>query len=99
MEYCLPVRISQSVENQLPAPRPPMLRVPTALTSSSLPGLMCGSRALPGDGSESVFASVWDCWAFALALICFFASLEFAGAVAAGGTSEEVTALSVEGVA
>src|SRR5882757_10796177 len=36
-------------------PRPPMLRVPTALTSSSLPALMCGSRDSPGDGRESFF--------------------------------------------
>jgi len=34
-----------------------MFRVPTALTSSSLPGLMCGSRASPGDGRESVLAT------------------------------------------
>ena len=31
-----------------------MLRVPMALTSSSEPGLMCGSRFSPGDGSASV---------------------------------------------
>src|SRR5207248_662417 len=35
-------------------PRPPMLRVPTALTSSSLPGLMWGSRSWPGEGRVSV---------------------------------------------
>src|SRR5271155_3480632 len=54
MEYCLPVEISQLVEYQLPMPRPPMLRLPTALTSSSLPALMWGSRFSPGEGSESV---------------------------------------------
>src|SRR5579875_1373169 len=40
--YCLPIRISDSVEYQFPIPRPPMLRVPTALTSSMLPGLTPG---------------------------------------------------------
>src|SRR3984957_759598 len=54
MEYCLPVRISQSVEYQLARPRPPMLRVPTALTSSSLPALMLVLRSSPGDGRRSV---------------------------------------------
>src|ERR1700733_5684869 len=57
MEYCLPVRISQSVEYQLPMPRPPMLRVPTALTSSSLPGLMLVFMSSPGDGRRSVLFS------------------------------------------
>ena len=41
------MRISQSVEYQLPRPRPPMLRLPTALTSSMLPDLTL-SRSLPG---------------------------------------------------
>src|SRR5580700_9158271 len=53
IEYCLPALISQLVEYQLPRPRPPMLRVPTASTSSSLPFLMWGSRASPGDGRTS----------------------------------------------
>jgi hypothetical protein len=35
-----------------------MLRVPTASTSSSLPFLICGSRASPGDGSASVLGVV-----------------------------------------
>src|ERR1700722_15771623 len=56
IEYCLPTRISQSVEYQLPRPRPPMLRVPMALTSSSLPALMCGFSSSPGEGMESVLA-------------------------------------------
>ena len=37
--YILPILISVSVEYQLPIPRPPMSRLPTALTSSMLPGL------------------------------------------------------------
>ena len=56
MEYCLPVPISQLVEYQLARPRPPMLRVPMASTSSSLPFLMCGSSASPGEGRTSVLA-------------------------------------------
>jgi hypothetical protein len=42
------MRISVSVEYQLPMPRPPMSRVPTALTSSTLPGLIPG--ILPSAG-------------------------------------------------
>src|ERR1039458_3396958 len=56
MEYCLPVPISQLVEYQLVTPRAPMLRVPMASTSSSLPFLMCGSSASPGEGRTSVLA-------------------------------------------
>src|ERR1700686_4880073 len=79
MEYCLPVEISQLVEYQLPRPRSPILRLPTALTSSSLPALMWGSRASPGDGSESVLGVV------ALALADFeLADLLSAGLVSAG---------------
>src|SRR6266568_5463542 len=37
--YILPILISESVEYQFPSPRPPMSRLPTALTSSTLPGL------------------------------------------------------------
>src|SRR5215469_13240859 len=37
--YPLPILISESVEYQLPIPRPPMSRFPTALTSWMLPGL------------------------------------------------------------
>src|SRR5208337_388722 len=40
MAYILPILISVSVEYQYPMPRPPMSRFPTALTSSTLPGLM-----------------------------------------------------------
>ena len=36
------MRISVSVEYQLPMPRPPISRVPTAFTSSILPGLTPG---------------------------------------------------------
>src|SRR5579862_9020535 len=36
--YCLPILISLSVEYQLPMPRLPISRLPTAATSSSLPG-------------------------------------------------------------
>src|SRR5580765_1387724 len=50
------MRISESTEYQLPRPRPPMLRVPMALTSSSLPALICGSRFSPGDGRVSFLA-------------------------------------------
>src|SRR5450631_3683391 len=39
MAYILPILISVSVEYQLPMPRPPMSRLPTALTSSMLPAL------------------------------------------------------------
>src|SRR5271156_4451526 len=39
MAYDLPMRISVSVEYQLPTPRPPISRVPTALTSFTLPVL------------------------------------------------------------
>src|ERR1700733_5238898 len=45
------MRISVSVEYQLPMPRPPISRVPTAFTSSTLPGLtpgIVGSVAGPG---------------------------------------------------
>src|SRR5271156_2109342 len=45
------MRISVSVEYQLPMPRAPMSRVPTAFTSSILPGFtpgMAGSVAGPG---------------------------------------------------
>ena len=52
--YCLPILISPSVEYQLPSPRPPMLRLPTALTSSMLPGLI-GIIWLPG--SITLFTS------------------------------------------
>src|SRR5258707_14864786 len=66
MEYDLPLRISQSVAYQLPTPRPPMLRGPTALTSSSLPGLMWGSRFSPGEGRGSVL--LWALTLFAASL-------------------------------
>src|ERR1700683_4200149 len=42
MAYDLPMRISVSVEYQLPMPRPPISRVPTAFTSSILPCLTPG---------------------------------------------------------
>jgi len=38
MEYILPILISVSTEYQFPIPRAPMSRLPTALTSSMLPG-------------------------------------------------------------
>src|ERR1700742_2442136 len=79
MEYCLPLRISQSVEYQLPRPRPPMLRVPMAATSSSLPGLMWGSRASPGEGRVSDLGWLLACSCLALSLICFLAALESVG--------------------
>src|SRR5260370_25783747 len=85
MEYCLPLRISQSVEYQLPTPRPPMLRVPTALTSSSLPGLMWGSRASPGEGRVSVLFVACAC--LAASLICFLVAVGLPGMGFSAGTS------------
>src|SRR5271168_1463664 len=76
-----------------------MLRVPTALTSSSLPGLMWGSRASPGEGRTSVLLSACAC--LAASLICFLVL----GAVGSpevgfsGGTSEETSALAWAGAA
>src|ERR1700733_6533961 len=96
MEYCLPVRISQSVEYQLPRPRPPMLRVPTALTSSSLPGLMWGSRASPGDGRVSVLLAVLTC--LAASLICFLVAFGSPGIGFSAGTSAGACALSAGAV-
>src|SRR5580698_9796343 len=58
IEYCLPVPISQFVEYQLPMPRPPMFRAPTAFTSSSVPLWMFGSSCSPGDGIGSAFFAV-----------------------------------------
>src|ERR1700692_1204475 len=51
--YILPILISPSVEYQLPTPRLPMSRLPTALTSSMLPGFtlifwLPGSTTLSG---------------------------------------------------
>src|ERR1700678_2730795 len=57
IEYCLPVPISQLVEYQLVRPRLLMVRTPMESTSSSLPFLMCGSSASPGEGSTSVFGA------------------------------------------
>ena len=52
--YCLPILISPSVEYQLPIPRSPMLRLPTAFTSSMLPGFTC-CIWLPGSTTFSGF--------------------------------------------
>src|ERR1022692_1024819 len=38
--YCLPILTSVSSEYQLPKPRPPILRLPMASTSSSLPSCL-----------------------------------------------------------
>src|SRR5580704_7801497 len=84
MEYCLPLRISQSVEYQLPMPRPPMLRVPTALTSSSLPGLMWGSRASPGEGRTSVLFCSLTC--LAASLLCLGVAVGWPGMGFSAGT-------------
>src|ERR1035441_2841653 len=51
--YILPILISPSMEYQLPIPRPPISRLPTALTSSMLPGFtlifwLPGSTTLSG---------------------------------------------------
>src|ERR1039458_123814 len=53
MAYILPILISVSTEYQFPAPRPPISRLPTALTSSMLPGFtlifwLPGSTTLSG---------------------------------------------------
>src|ERR1700722_14516475 len=61
------MRISVSVEYQLPMPRPPMSRVPTAFTSLTLPSFtpgIFGSRAGPGGvacagGVSEGVAVVW----------------------------------------
>src|SRR5271155_5583616 len=99
MEYCLPMRISESVEYQLPTPRPPMLRVPTALTSSSLPGLMWGSSASPGDGRESDLVSAFACCLEA-SLSSFLVALGSAVVgLSATGASEETWAVGVVGSA
>src|SRR5271155_2587510 len=56
--YPLPILISPSVEYQLPTPRPPILRVPTAFTSSMLPALTCTSfGSVLGAGAFSDEAS------------------------------------------
>src|ERR1035438_6103407 len=86
--YCLPILISDSVEYQLPMPRAPMLRVPTAFTSSMLPpftpGIMpfwSGSACLNGLTLGSVRG---------LPLLAVWASSPEPGAGAlAGGTPEE----------
>src|SRR5713226_5844289 len=85
MECCLPLRISQSVEYQLPMPRPPMLRVPTALTSSSLPGLMWGSRFSPGEGRVSVL--FWALTCLAASFLSFFVAVMPPGRGVSAGTS------------
>lgn len=82
------MRISQSVEYQLPSPRPPMLRLPTALTSSMLPDLTL-SRSLPGSAIEMG-------WLAAATFASFFAvllSLEvLGGGVAVGAAAGVVCA-------
>src|SRR5215813_911312 len=56
--YCLPILISDSVEYQLPMPRPPMLRVPTAFTSSILPAFtLTFVGSMFGGGAFSPLAS------------------------------------------
>src|SRR3984957_851019 len=91
MEYCLPVRISQSVEYQLPMPRPPMLRVPTALTSSSLPGLMLVFMSSPGDGRRSVLFSALT--VAAASLLSLGVAVGWPGMGFSTGTSEGMVAL------
>ena len=54
METPLPSFISVSTEYQLPSPRPPISRVPTALTSSMLPCFTPGITPF-GPGSGAVF--------------------------------------------
>src|SRR5580698_3577457 len=60
MAYDLPILISDSVEYQLPMPRPPMSRVPTEFTSLMLPCFtpgIFGSAADPLGGGELGAAS------------------------------------------
>src|ERR1039458_430929 len=83
IEYCLPIPISPLTEYQLPRPRPPIVRVPMASTSSSLPFLMCGFRSSPGDGRTSVLAAV-------VAVASAFAS-----GLAAGGLAGPVLSVPV----
>src|ERR1700692_3253734 len=85
MEYCLPVPISQLMEYQLPMPRPPMLRVPTALTSFSLPGLMLGSRAWPRGGGVSVL--FWSLTFLAASLLSLGVAVGWPGMGFSAGTS------------
>src|ERR1019366_4243660 len=88
--YCLPMPISPLTVYQLPRPRAPRLRVPMASTSSSLPFLMCGSRASPGDGRTSVLAA-----AAAAAAAVVAAAPVFASGLAAGGLAEPVLSVLV----
>src|ERR1700733_11853605 len=74
MAYDLPMRISVSVEYQLPIPRPPMSRVPTALTSSMLPVLTPG--IFPSAGGTDVASA---------AGAAVLSAAGAAGAAAAGG--------------
>src|ERR1700722_20413282 len=65
------MRISLSVEYQLPRPRPPISREPTAFTSSMLPGLTPGMVGSVAGGVEAGAAEAGgagvgdgagDCW-------------------------------------
>ncbi len=55
--YILPILISESTEYQLPTPRAPISRLPTALTSSMLPGFTL-IFWLPGSITFSGFTAV-----------------------------------------
>src|SRR5260370_23619427 len=61
-----------------------MLRVPTALTSASLPGLMWGSRASPGEGRVSVLLVACAC--LAASLMCFLVAVGLPGMGFSAGT-------------
>src|ERR1700734_4464279 len=55
------MRISVSVEYQLPMPRPPISRVPTAFTSSTLPGFTPGMVwSVAGPGGVDAAGGVSD---------------------------------------
>src|ERR1700761_2593689 len=92
MAYDLPILISDSVEYQLPTPRAPILRVPTALTSSMLPAFtpgmlpsafgvaLGGGAAAAGDAASGVDGGCCAAGAF-----CDPLWLGTVGGVAAGG--------------
>src|SRR5882757_10160982 len=67
IETPLPSFISDSVEYQLPRPRPPISRVPTELTSSWLPCFTPGITPFgPGAGAVFLRARIAVSWAAAI---------------------------------
>ena len=93
--YYLPILISVSVEYQLPTPRSPMLRSPTASTSLMLPFLTPGmvlsadpegGAAVDVAGGAACGAASVGCWAAGAVLAggCWVVGGVLAGAVLAG---------------